>query len=66
MSSSGLCGICGRASAQYTCDRCGSLVCERHYEPSVGLCVECAGEVGGGGPSGGGDDRPDDADTYRY
>jgi len=65
MSSSGLCSICGRAGAQHTCDRCGALVCERHYEASVGLCIECAGEVGGGGqPSG--DDRPDDADTYRY
>jgi hypothetical protein len=63
MSVSGLCTVCGNGGAEYTCDRCGSLVCERHYEPSVGFCVECAGDVSGGPGS---DDRPNSSDTYRF
>lgn len=65
MSAEGLCAVCGRDGAGYTCDRCGSLVCERHYEASVGFCVECAGEVGAGGQPNG-DDQPERGDTYRY
>ena len=64
MSTAGLCAVCGEGNAEYICDRCGSLVCERHYEPSLGYCVECTGEVGGGGRPGG-DDQPEDDDTYR-
>ncbi|WP_181684940.1 zinc finger HIT domain-containing protein [Halorhabdus salina] len=63
MSVAGLCTVCGNQGAEYTCDRCGSLVCDRHYEPSVGFCVECAGEVSGGRNQ---DTQPDGTDTYQF
>ncbi|WP_135663840.1 zinc finger HIT domain-containing protein [Halorhabdus rudnickae] len=65
MSATGLCAVCGEGNAEYTCDRCGSLVCERHYEPSLGYCVECAGEVGGGRQTNG-NDQPENGDTYQF
>ena len=65
MSVTGLCTVCGREGVEHTCDRCGSLVCDRHYEPSVGFCVECAGEVGGSHQPGE-TNQPDDGDTYRF
>ncbi|QGN07343.1 hypothetical protein Hrd1104_08515 [Halorhabdus sp. CBA1104] len=64
MSVSGLCTVCESESAEYTCGRCGSLVCEVHYDPTVGFCVECAGEIGNSRP--GDTDQPDDGDTYRF
>lgn len=48
MSVSGGCEICQTGDVAATCDRCGSLVCERHFDGEVGLCVECVVEVGGG------------------
>lgn len=45
MSVAGLCGICERGEATYVCDRCGTPVCDAHYDTSVGLCTECASEV---------------------
>lgn len=65
MSVTGLCDVCGRENIDHTCDRCGSLVCEKHYEPSVGYCVECAGEVGVSDPASS-DHRPDETDTYQF
>ncbi|MFB6201252.1 MAG: hypothetical protein ABEI98_04505 [Halorhabdus sp.] len=65
MSVTGLCAVCGEGDAECTCDRCGSIVCERHYDFSLGYCVECAGEVGGGGRPDG-NERPEDGDTYQF
>ncbi|GAA0286303.1 hypothetical protein GCM10009000_121830 [Halobacterium noricense] len=51
MSVTGLCQICESEQAQFSCDRCGALVCQAHYDPSTGYCTECAAEVrGGSGP----------------
>lgn len=49
------------------CDRCGRLVCERHYDKKTGLCTDCSKEMGQSP-----DEkptrrrRPDDVDTYRF
>jgi hypothetical protein len=72
MSVSGLCQICEQREVVDGCDRCGRLVCERHFEESAGLCVECYAEVGGGRERGDSDDKrgrdrgPDGVDTYRF
>lgn len=42
MSVAGLCQVCEHARADHQCDRCGSLVCEDHYEAERGLCVTCS------------------------
>ncbi|MEF8775755.1 MAG: hypothetical protein V5A43_04530 [Haloarculaceae archaeon] len=67
MSVSSPCEVCGAADVRHTCDRCGRLVCADHYDDSLGFCVECAAEVGGGGgdriPTG--EDMPDGVDVYR-
>ena len=68
MSVSGLCAVCNAPDVEHTCDRCGSLVCDEHWDGETGLCVECAAEVGR--TRGRGDpeptDRPDGVDTYRF
>jgi len=67
MSVSGLCEVCTTGEIDHTCDRCGRLVCEDHHDETTGLCIECAGEVGGGRdgvPSD--EDMPDGVDTYRF
>ncbi len=68
MSVSSPCEICQTADVRHTCDRCGKLVCDRHFDDETGLCVECAADVGGGdrGHIPGIDDMPDGVDTYRY
>ncbi|PSP60199.1 hypothetical protein BRC73_03420 [Halobacteriales archaeon QH_7_66_37] len=66
MSLSGNCEICGLPSVEFSCDRCGSLVCDDHFEADVGLCTECRAEVGGTGGVPAGEDPPDDVDTYRF
>ncbi len=58
MSVSGLCEICDRPSVEHTCDRCGKLVCERHWDEDLGVCVQCAGQLEGDS----GEPLPDDAD----
>jgi hypothetical protein len=70
MSVSGLCQICEEREVVDGCDRCGRLVCERHFEESAGICAECYAEFGGGrgeerqpGRDGPG---PDGVDTYRF
>lgn len=45
MSVSGLCGICDRAEATHVCDRCGTQVCETHYDAALGVCSECATDI---------------------
>jgi hypothetical protein len=42
MSVEGLCQICEREPARHACERCGSLVCETHYDRATGLCLDCA------------------------
>jgi hypothetical protein len=67
MSVEGLCEICGEDTVIDRCDRCGSLVCERHAEPARGLCVECIAELEGK-PQGSQEpgQSPDDVDTYQF
>jgi ribosomal protein L37AE/L43A len=68
MSVSGFCEICQERDVEYTCDRCGKLVCDEHFDTSIGYCVECAAELSGGERDGEGadpDDLPDGVGTYR-
>jgi hypothetical protein len=61
MSVGSLCQVCETETAERSCDRCGRLVCERHYDRSAGVCAVCTrdGDGGGGGigpgPGGGPD-----------
>ncbi len=69
MSVSSPCEICNRASVTGICDRCQQMVCSRHYDDDLGLCIECAAEVTEGTgreniPSS--DEMPDGVDTYRF
>lgn len=69
MSVSSPCEICNRADVEFACDRCGKLVCKRHFDEDLGLCIECAAEVedsGGEGHIPSQDDMPDGVDTYRF
>jgi len=70
MSVSGLCELCQQPEVEQRCDRCGQLVCDRHFEEASGVCTECVADVGRPGspsqPDRGTDDRPDGVDTYRY
>jgi len=70
MSVSGLCEICQQPEVEHTCDRCGKLVCDRHFDEKSGVCSECAAELGRPDTPGererGDDDLPDGVDTYRY
>jgi hypothetical protein len=36
-----LCYICGDV-AQHTCKLCGRAVCDKHFIPELGVCVNCA------------------------
>jgi len=68
MSVSGLCEVCQQPSVEHTCERCGHLVCDRHFDEEAGVCVECASELGRPGGTGGTepDDLPDGVDTYEF
>ena len=67
MSVSSPCEICARADVEAACDRCGKLVCSRHYDEELGLCIECAAEVGDDRESvPDGENMPDGVDTYRF
>lgn len=66
MSVSGLCELCQQHEVIDGCDRCGRLVCERHYDKSTGLCIDCLREVGGHSVDERERDRPDGTDTYRF
>ncbi|RLF28556.1 MAG: orotate phosphoribosyltransferase [Thermoplasmata archaeon] len=37
----GLCNICGKPDAVFTCRLCGSLVCRSCFDPSHGICNRC-------------------------
>lgn len=66
MSVAGMCEICQTPDVDHTCDRCGQLVCDTHFDDAVGFCVECASEVGR--PSSPPQDQggPDGTDTYQF
>lgn len=67
MSLSGLCEVCRQPDVEFTCDRCGRLVCDDHFDERAGVCVECASELGGGEPGpAGGENLPDGVDTYEF
>ncbi|WP_254544475.1 hypothetical protein [Halomarina pelagica] len=69
MSVSGLCELCQTNEVVDGCDRCGRLVCERHYDRSTGLCTDCLREVGDAPGGEGQPDRgqgPDGVDTYEF
>lgn len=68
MSVSGLCDICTNADIEDSCERCGKLVCDQHFDDQTGFCVKCSAEIATGDrehiPQG--DDLPDGVDTYRF
>lgn len=69
MSVSSPCEICGVGDVDHTCDRCAKLVCSDHFDENLGLCTDCAADVGGDEvpeniPDS--DDMPDGVDTYRF
>ena len=68
MSVSAACEICANAEVRHTCNRCGTLVCNRHFDEDTGYCVECAAELGkaNGEHVPEEDDPPDGVDTYRF
>jgi hypothetical protein len=68
MSVSGLCEVCQQPAVDHTCDRCGNLVCDRHFDSELGVCSECVAEAGGRDPADPtrSDDTPDGVDTYRF
>lgn len=71
MSVSGLCEVCQQPDVDHSCDRCGNLVCDQHFDDDLGVCAECVAEVGRGDPTDpvdptGSDDMPDGVDTYRF
>jgi len=41
MSTVGVCQICQAAPANRSCEHCGSLVCEQHYDRQQGACQQC-------------------------
>jgi len=43
MSTVGVCQVCESAEATHTCESCGSLVCEKHYDDAAGVCQQCLG-----------------------
>ena len=41
MEMSGLCNICGKPGAMFTCMLCGKLVCKNCYENRHNICINC-------------------------
>ncbi|WP_292469715.1 hypothetical protein [Methanolobus sp.] len=42
MERAGICPICGSVSHLNTCAICGRLVCNRCYDHSRSVCIQCA------------------------
>lgn len=57
MSIAGPCDICLTGTVEHRCDRCGNLVCDRHFDETTGFCTECGTDLG---PT-----QPDNTDIYR-
>jgi hypothetical protein len=64
MSVTGLCQICTSIEAEKSCQLCGKIVCERHFEDALEQCVECSTEDGD--PVSDSEELPDGVDTYRF
>lgn len=62
MSVASPCDICATGTVEHTCDRCGNLVCERHFDETSGFCVECTADMSGDVS----EQRPDPGDTYQF
>ena len=41
MNIAGLCSICGKPGAMFTCILCGKLVCKNCYENQHNICNDC-------------------------
>lgn len=69
MSVSGLCEICQQPDVDHGCDSCGQLVCDRHWDEQLGICIECSRQFGGGDrerqPTNP-ENMPDGVDTYEF
>jgi ribosomal protein L37AE/L43A len=65
MSFQGVCQVCEAAPADHSCEQCGALVCEKHFDEGIGVCVQCASRVRGGDDVRGGDVARDDYDVLR-
>lgn len=37
----GLCSICGKPGAMFTCHLCGRIVCSGCYDNAHGICCNC-------------------------
>ena len=37
----GLCSICGKPGAMFTCSLCGRLVCSNCFDKSHSVCCSC-------------------------
>ncbi len=66
MSVEGLCSICEASTADFSCDRCGRLVCDTHYSSSTGFCTECHAETGRPANPDTDENRPDGVDEYQF
>ena len=66
MSVTGLCEICERPDVDHSCDRCGQLVCDRHWDEALGVCVECSADIDSGERQPSPDTLPDGVDTYEF
>lgn len=67
MSVTGLCEICEQPGVDHDCDRCGTLVCDRHFDDQLGVCAECAIQLGERKPGSVDTDHlPDGVDTYEF
>lgn len=42
MSITGVCQVCESAEGRHSCEQCGALVCDTHFERVEGLCSQCA------------------------
>lgn len=67
MSVGGLCEICEAATVADSCDRCGRVVCGKHYDTETGYCTDCLAELGRTPSEDSGErDYPDGVDEYRF
>ncbi len=64
MSVAGLCEVCQTGTVEDGCDRCGRVVCARHYDRETGYCTDCRSDRGG--TPGGDRTRPDGVDEFRF